>query len=438
MIKGVICVTVATVFGSCSHDVSPATTSASPSSSAVGTTINPGGISEDDPPVTNTNEPTSELPSWIQPQSVRDVLTSELMEKVTVHSMSDAQLSAVGPKPSTEVFTPLNPSASFISDGQFLSIKTTADSFAAAWTAIAPTSASCGATFDAYWIKRPDWFTASLNDIETLRDCLDIASNAIATTSQVEEGLVVVSALIEWLPVAFSPRAELALRQKRSITSNIPDLESRISSLPLFSSYINSKPNIRDRLLTAPGDVPAIPSAVSGPHYGDYVDYEWSAAALAGDGGQSVSLGPWKSLFQQVDERVVFDFDSSKVAVNENIMSMLSLRMTHYRFGMGAARNAWLGTVGNLLGTLYNASPENVVACLPSAFDSSPPPDWAQLFYFLDDNLASMIPLYRCITDGIDSGAIGLATDDYQSLGTVLHMIRMTTSAIALVVTAPS
>jgi hypothetical protein len=428
--------------GICFLVQSCSTTSSSPSATTTtttgapysGSTMNPGGAANDDDGTTTTSIPPTQSPDdvadWVVPESLRESLRARLNAAVTIQSMSEAQLSTADPVPYSDVFTPLNPAARFVSEGSFIEIQD--GSVTQVWTSLtkyAPDTLQCLDAFNKYWVRRPEWFMASLNDIRLLRQCLTIARSMMAnlnpkSVTDVQSGLVVASAVNDWLVVAYSAKAELALRRDKSVTTGVADLETRVSQLPLFSSYINSKPNLKDRLMAvSDGDNNL---DIDPAHVADFVDYEWSEAAL-GRNGQSV-LHYWKALFANYDERVVFDSEAKNVFVNENIDTALSFRMTHYRFGMGAARGAWLGTVGYLLGVLYASSPEGVRRCLPTDFNDS---DFAQLFYFLDDNIHTLIPMYRCITDGIDSGDITLAVDDYESLGTVMHMVRMTTSAIA-------
>lgn len=402
-------------------------------------TLIPEPISDDDGPSPTLGP--AEVPDWITPAELRSALIHGLNLRIAIPQASDASLAETPAEPFSDVFTPINPSASFVSDGKYMGVQDSSinvDNFSIAWNFFGANA--CSKFLSIFYITRPVWYIASYQELSFLRECISIAKDRIdrvdtQSSDEFRFGLIIASAVKDWLPVAFSSKSELAIRAKRSIIT-------KSTEFPSFAAYIDSKPRIKQLLETAPGsDIPGLTGTDKlwletmkdglEVHVADFVDYHWSAAALSMRA--DTTLPAWKLLYAAQNQRAVFDFDAEKVFVNDNIDTALNLQMTLYRFGMGAARNAWLITVGNLIGKLWNNSPDALNACVPVDSQITSPADIAQLFYALDEDINKLLPLYRCLTDGIDAGQLIVADDDIASIATVMHLVRMITSPIAFV-----
>jgi hypothetical protein len=255
--------------------------------------------------------------------------------------------------------------------------------------------------------------------------------------------LILISCLKDWLNVAFSAQMELFVRNKASILDNIPDWGTRVARLPLMVDYLNGKPVLKALIESVDFDIVKLNSFLgqqdqmyleqviqgNDVHVGDFVDYVWSGEAVRASGASMISL--WSYLVQRVHEGKIFDFDAQKISVMQSPKYAMEMRITQYRAGMGAARSAWLGTVGSLLGVLYTASPDAVSGCFPKETRADIP-NWSAMYYNFEDSPNSVLNVYRCLTDAIADERISVRADDYESICTIMHLVRITTSAVAL------
>ena len=381
----------------------------------------------------------SVLPDWLEPD-VAAKLVAGYAARDVVSGMSSEELAADNEfRDGEDVLDVLMHSYVPIADTKYLGVSNLMDALSADWSVV---HEQCQIIIRIFWLVRPDWFAAGIDDILTTRLCIEsilyklenLEANADSSMST-RDWNIIASAVGDIMKPVYAKGTEFHLRSSPAVSTGPIS-----AGFKTFQKYVRESPVILD-LLARASSASVMPSldefgsllneGGNNPllrHAGDYLDKMWGAAAAEGHGEGFVSL--WQNLVLEVDkfDELEFRFDSYKSEIRGD--EILWRRLSHYRRGMGLARSAWRFTVGALIDEMILSYPDVMNQCIPEESEGD-------LFSYLDIDTAEIVPVYRCIADKVAEGLITLQPEP-NKVCTLMHMIRMSTNSLAYIVTQTS
>jgi hypothetical protein len=382
----------------------------------------------------------------------KEKLSSILENRERVTALAEEELREIPPGPSDNLVSyPPNTSNSFMG---IRNQQLTKASFAAVWTELVvvdpPKVDECIELYLPY-LKRPLWFIPSREDLIKTRECAEDAILSLSLTSQRTDLIPSADSLSDilhdTLPALFSVSSELAVRFPRTAQVD----ETRFSAWETFPMFVEKRPHLFNLLTRAISSIEPnlLPPTLTDfdreyflkPdfHFLDFVDYHWNANSVSGSIRSILSL--WMSLTRspfEADDHMIFEL--SKRALTSNPEADMRNKLNMYQGGMGAGLAAWLRSVGSTLARLTAYSKDSIDACIPkstgSSIDLSEVLGQRDLFYYLGENIGTLPSFYGCIVTAVAESRIVISDSDVDSVSTIMHMIRVGTSATALALDA--
>lgn len=366
------------------------------------------------------------LPAFIEAGELRNSLESSFTRRREILDLANEELIGIPLDHSHDVFLSVTDVDSVFT-GVYPDVSVGV--FPDAWKEVAimtglnsPGTDECLMLIWMFYIERPVWYTASHGDLELLRNCMGHALMLIQATpvEATPQGQVIARTLAGLMPVAFSAQAELRMRTK-------PSTAQYLAPNVYFGKFMADHPRLMHMLYQHADTSPDMDDVDSKElrfaewmgsgfrfqhHAAEFVDYHWSRLALNGESNKSIRL--WKRLTEGSDEKIV-EHESAK-------QSLMFDPFVHLRSKLNPA-DSWELTVGPFLRALVEENGTDDI-CISSVT--------------LDTVVTTphMVPdLYKCIVEKLETGALRFP-DEYpaENLATVMHMIRVSTSATAYVV----
>ncbi len=284
------------------------------------------------------------------------------------------------------------------------------------------------------YIERPAWYVASLDELDSLRSCIDMGLKLIEPREISDERVrFVAHALSELAKVAYSPKAELALRLEQSATDGLEYMEERVITFVFFNKYMHNRPRILallDNVASVyndlgedvePVDLRMAESFVYESHAADFVDHHWARLVRAGQGRNSLHL--WRKLVE-VESSSIFSLETGKLAMIDNPARFLTSQLRS---------DIWDQSVGYLMSALAEINDPSICG---GAW-ATPEGRSQLLTETIPQHPLEVIEVYKCIIDKIEEGVIAFSElESADHLATLMHMARVSTGPAAFVALA--
>jgi hypothetical protein len=391
--------------------------------------------------------PSNEAVPFFIGETIRERLEFGLARRREILSMSTEDLSQIELEENEDVLLSIDLDEAEPPFEVFMGVPdVSVDEFPDTWKDISmmsrldsPATDECLMIIWMFYIRRPVWFSASHEDIESLRECIGHGLLLIhAAGNAPEPAQVLATTIASLLPVAFNAKAELKVRLRPSTLQFL-----RGGNQVFFGRYMREHPRLMALLneqAESSGEADDLEltearfAAWIGNgrfrhehHAADFIDFHWARLSLVGDASKSLRL--WKRLCQVNDEQIL-RFETQK-------QSLLNDPFVHLRFKVNLDRGhsplAWILSVGGLIDALIQTNGMAVLrdSSLPTAVTVSD---------VHSSLIASphLIPtFYQEILERIESCAYTLPREDVANhVATLMHMARIGTSPAAFVVSS--
>lgn len=289
------------------------------------------------------------------------------------------------------------------------------------------------------WMDRPTWFYPTKSEFSKARTCfpffVELLETSLSQKSDFSKSYAL--SLARFSDVLFSGSNEAALR---SPTIDRADLDS----VGGFVSFIRGRHWLMELVTRAASSAPAVrdPATKRGMLYitrliTEFPDRREDGLMHASDflnhlGHEATSLKLWKLVLEIPDaDAVIMRMTRDSPFIIDDLVEAQSLRLTHYKNGMGAGRQAWMDSVGLFLVRLWTSNKtEGQSAIRKCVMELDSVESASELLSHLEESEETIVPTYRCLIEQIvDTRAIEVPATD---VAVLMHMIKLSFDAMTI------
>ena len=324
--------------------------------------------------------------------------------------------------------------------------------------------------FLMFFYSRPDWHAPTRIELIDARSCVlkivaAIGSIGADDTGRIAAANLVVSPLGEMAEVLFSRRTLEVMEENKELDSQGAvsasvrgDFQAQVRSSPVLSTLVGD--------LNAPiteGEVAEFDSEYltlmfrhkfkhhQMVHFPSWVDFTHYTLVLADSPARILTL--WR---MALSTQIPFSFYDVYATFHRPHPAQSPALYYEHRASLPGMygwsdplKFQWMAFAGRAIGSMRHLSREVVDGCLGPRLvaratvhddDEEPRFDMIQLYYSLTPTAELLNPVYQCLVARVEDGSFDVASvpEDYKTLiyASIMHMARMTTSAIAPLVRA--